>query len=422
MNIILIILIELLIICNNLCAGQLGSTAQLSTAANGALISIYQELEVEPRIDTLSIQFQYGIPSLTITSTLLNGGTATTSNSEAVLATSGTAGAVAGLQSKSSVQYRSGHQADAYFTVAFTGAIAANTKQYIGILDSNNGFGIGYNGTSFGIVIRNNGTDSFIAQSNFNGDKINGTGSSGFNYNSTLLNVFHIAYGWLGASIIQFQVMSNSGSWITFHTIQYPNSAAVPSIANALLPLSAQVYDPSGGNNLQLKTASWNTGIVGIQSNVASRFFGVNNTLTLSAANKELHILTIQNRSTFNSKPNEMNIQLQRYYGGTPNNISNTGPGNLIMNIYKNATVTGTSFSSVNSNSIASYSTAGLYTVGTGTKVITQVIYNRIWNPEFLDLTNMNILVYPGETLTVTLIDFGSAESVIGGINWAELF
>ena len=419
MNIIVILLTTLSTICNNLCASQLSNTTQFSSVANSVLISMYQELEVEPRLDALSVQFQYGIPSLTITTTLLNGGTATTSNSEAVLATSGTAGAVAGLQSKTNVQYRSGHQADAYFTAAFTGTIAANTKQYIGALDSNNGFGVGYNGTTFGIVVRNNGTDSFISQNSFNGDKINGTGSSGFNYNSTLLNVFHIAYGWLGASIIQFQVMNSAGSWVTFHTINYPNSSGTPSIANALLPISAQVYDPSGGHSLQLKTASWNMNIVGVQSNVANRFFGVNNTATIPL-NTETLILTIQNPNIYNSSPNKMNVQLQRYYALITNSATPTNP--MIMNIYKNATVTGTSFSSVNSSSLVYYSTAGTYSIGTGTLVISQMMSSRSFNPEFINTTNDNIIVYPGETLTVTIIDLVGSNPIIAGINWAELF
>lgn len=420
MNIIIIILITSLTIYNTIFAGLFGSITNQSTSSNLPFISIYNDLEVEPRLDALSMQFQYGIPSFLTTTTTLNGGTVTTSNSEAVLTTGGTAGAVAGLQTKTNLQYRSGHQADAYFTAAFTGTIAANTKQYIGILDSSNGFGIGYNGTSFGIVLRKNGTDTFTPQSSFNGDTLNGSGSSGFNYNSSLLNVFHIAYGWLGASIIQFQIMSSNGSWITFHTIQYPNSASTPSIANALLPISAQVYDPSGGHSLSLKTASWNMGIVGIQSNVANRFFGVNNTITIGTT--ESHLLTLRNNNTFNSVVNKMNLQLQRYYASLINNSNFVG---VIINIYKNATVTGTSFSSVNSSSIASFSTAGTYSAGTGTLVISQISNNRAWAlPEYLDLNSSNIILYPGETLTATItMPAGAASNiVIGGINWAELF
>jgi hypothetical protein len=415
MNILLFILL-LLSSGNHLFASQ------IDTTTNAPFVSMYGDLEAEPRLDALSVQFQYGIQSSVITSTLLNGGTATTSSSLAVLATSGTAGAVAGLQTKTNLQYRSGHQADAYFTVAFTGTIAANTKQYIGALDSNNGFGVGFNGTSFGIVVRKNGTDTFTAQSNFNGDKIDGTGSSGFNYNYTLLNVFHIAYGWLGASPIQFQVMSSSGSWITFHSIQYPNSAATPSIANALLPISAQVYDPSGGNSLQLKTASWNMDIVGIQSNVANRFFGIN--ATRESTTSELFTLMIKNSETFNGQPNRMNLQLQRYYECSVDDVNPSST--TIVYIYKNATVTGTSFSSVNSNSVVSYSTAGTYSAGTGTLLIAQTLVPFGNQPEFIDITNFNFLVYPGETITITTRYAGGIfdpkPDIMCGLNWAELF
>lgn len=391
--------------------------ASFNVSTNAPFISMYGDLEVEPRVDDLSIQFQYGIPSIILTSTTLNGGVVTTNNSEAVLITSGTAGAVAGLQTKTNLQYCPGHQADAYFTVAFTGAIAAGAKQYIGALDSSNGFGVGFNGTTFGLVVRNNGADTFIPQSSFNGDILNGTGSSVFNYNPTLLNVFHIAYGWLGASVIQFQVMASNGEWITFHTIQYPNSATIPSIANALLPMSAQVYDTNGGNVLQLETASWNMGIVGIQSNIANRLFGVTNTAALSGTS-ESHVLTIQNQNSFNGQPNKINIQLQRYYA----TINPSLLTSFIINVRKNAVITGTSFSSVDSSSVVAYSSAGTYTAGTGTLISTQIQNDRGFNTRFINTANNNFLLYPGETLTITVTNPGSGGSAIGGFNWAELF
>jgi hypothetical protein len=159
-------------------------------------------------------------------------------------------------------------------------------------------------------------------------------------------------------------------------------------------------------------------GIVGIQSNVANRFFGINNTksVTLSV---ETHMLTIQNGTTFNGQPNTMNLQLQRYYSSS---ISATTNRPVILNIYKNATVTGTSFSSVNSNSITQYSTAGTYSSGTGILLVIQFLWTRAFNPTYIDLVNNNFTVYPGETLTVTIIDYSGNDTIIAGLNWAELF
>jgi hypothetical protein len=216
--------------------------------------------------------------------------------------------------------------------------------------------------------------------------------------------------------------MSSSGSWITFHSIQYPNSAATPSIANALLPISAQVYDPSGGNSLQLKTASWNMDIVGIQSNVANRFFGIN--ATRESTTSELFTLMIKNSETFNGQPNRMNLQLQRYYECSVDDVNPSST--TIVYIYKNATVTGTSFSSVNSNSVVSYSTAGTYSAGTGTLLIAQTLVPFGNQPEFIDITNFNFLVDPGETITITTRYAGGIfdpkPDIMCGLNWAELF
>ncbi len=388
-------------------------------SSNTPFVSLYGVTEREPNLDALSTQFQYGIPSLILTSTTVNGGTITNANSNALLNTSGTAGAVAGLQSKASLEYISGHEGYAYFTAAFTGAIANNTQQYIGILDSNNGFGVGFNGTSFGVVRRSNGVDTFTSQANFNGDTLNGTGASQFTYNPAMLNVFRIAYGWLGASIIKFQIMGTYGNWITFHTIQYPNTASVPSIGNPMLPMSAQVYDIAGGNNLQLQTAGWNMGVVTIQNNVGDRFFCVSNQTSIPVGT-ETHLLTLLNQNTYQSAPNKVSLQIVEYTGMVTS-VTTASP--IILRIYQNATVTGTSFSSVATGSVAAVSTTGTFSAGTGTLIaVTPLNSQGKFPPGYINPTTYNITANPGDTITVTAQLFATTQTVIGSIAWMEGF
>lgn len=399
---------------------SLGSSfAQTNTSNNQYFVSIFGVKEAEPRYDDLSIQFQYGIPNTILTTTLVNGGTTTTANSEAILSTSGTAGSVAGIESFTSLRYVTGHEAEALFTAAFTGAFANNTQQYLGIIDNNDGFAVGFKGTSFGIIVRRNGTDTFIAQSSFNGDKLNGTGPSGFLYNPANLNVFRIVYGWLGASVIKFYIMNSNGNWILFHVIQQPNSSPIPSITNAFLPMGAQVFDPAGGSNLTLRTASWNMAIVDVNDKVGNRAFIVTNAKAIPLAT-ETHLLTIKNQNSFQSIQNQINLTFAAY---TIGQTSGTGVP-MIVRIYKNATVTGTSFSPVNATtSVTAFSTAGTYVAGTGTLYLVEPFSGLSSGKSLVIPPSIyNIVAYPGDTLTMTVQLPGGSVSVIGGIEWTEGF
>ncbi len=395
------------------------SFAQTNTTNNQAFISVFGVKEAEPRYDDLSIQFQYGIPNTILTTTLVNGGTATTANSEAILSTSGTAGSTAGVESFTSLRYVTGHESEIYFTAAFTGSFAANTQQYLGIIDNTNGFAVGFKGTSFGIILRKNGTDTFVSQSNFNGDRLNGTGPSGFLYRPANLNVFRIVYGWLGSAAIKFYIMNNNGNWILFHVIEQPNTAPTPSINNAFLPMGAQVFDPIGGNNLTLRTASWNMSIVNVNDKIGNRAFLVTNAKTIPLAT-ETHLLTIRNQNTFQSIQNQINLTYATY------TIGQTSGGGvpMIVRIYKNATVTGTSFSAVNANtSVTSYSTAGTYVAGTGTLYLVAPFSGlSSGKSPVIPPSIYNIVAYPGDSLTMTVQLPGSSVNVIGGIEWTEGF
>lgn len=70
--------------------------------------------------------------------------------------------------------------------------------QLMGVGDDLDGFFFGYNGSSFGILRRQNGTDNWIPQSAWNNDTFDGNGRSGVALNATQGNVYSIQYQWLG--------------------------------------------------------------------------------------------------------------------------------------------------------------------------------------------------------------------------------
>lgn len=386
------------------------------TTQNQPFTTIYGTQLIENRIDNISLQFQYGIPP-TVTAYTQGGGTVTTANSVATLSTAASAGSIAQLQTKNTIVYRPGHEAYAYFTVAFTGSFTATSSQFIGPIDYSDGFAVGFNGSTFGITYRSNTINTFIPQSQFNGDKLDGTGPSGFVYTPAFLNVFRIGYGAAGASIITFQIMNSFGTWITFHTLNFVNNLSIPAITQPFLPITARVENITGTSVLSMKTVSWNGGIIGSPNNSSFRYF--QNTTTNTTINgTNIFILTLRNKTTFNNLPNKIQVSIVGFGGG------NNGSDNKfsIISLIRNGTLSGTSFTDIDSNnSVMEISTTGSVSGGT-----------LVWtNPSGLDgdasyiqlfpNQTYNIILLPGDTLTIVGTSIAST-SVDVNTAWEEQF
>ncbi len=383
-----------------------------TTNSNTVFNSLYNSLIADYSNDNINISFQYGIPNTIMNTYTQGGATVTNQNSMAIL-TSGSTSSIAELQTKNVITYRSGHEAYAYFSVAFTGSFAATSSQFIGPIDYQNGFAIGFDGPTFGVTRRSNTINTFTPQSQFNGDKLDGTGTSQFTYNPAALNLFRIAYGYLGGSIVKFQILTAYNNWVTFHTINYPNTSATPLILQPFLPVTARVENLSGTSILKLQTASWKAGIVAEPNSNSYRYFQFNSAVT-TASTAETHVFTLQNPLIFNNQPNKIIVRL-------------TGIGGGIINgdytVIKNATVSGTSFVDVSAgDSVLKVSTAGTFSVGTGTDlfVYATLTLSLGFGPFFFTNNPFSILLFPGETLTLTTQ--GSASSQTGLLMWEEQF
>lgn len=386
-------------------------------------VSVFGDKIYSPREDYTQKAFQYGIPDVATASTTVGNGFVTTFTSMAVVRTSGKAGDIAQVQSNSVLRYRPGHEGVAFFTAAFTGgAGGTGTRQLIGIWDDANGFAVGKLATTFGINVRTDTTDTFIGQANFNRDTVDGSGPSGFNLDTTKLNVFRISYGWLGAANIKFYVLSTNGVWIEFHNILQPGRSSAPSIQDPVLPIRAQVSDPNGGNVLELRTASWNTAVIGSKTTASHRYFSISRRISVTGALTDRHIVTIRNKTTYQGKTNHTQLRIAAIGGGSLKNSAFA----VITKLIKNATVSGTVFTDVNgSNSIVEYSIAGTYTVGTGQTEFTLPTFNTGGGTvtRFIPQNDYNIILLPGETATITGMTFNAlGDTMIGSVSWDEQF
>ncbi len=83
--------------------------------------------------------------------------------------------------------------------------------------------------------------DLKVPQSQFNYDKINGTGSSGFNIDITKMQMYAMQYSWYGAGFIDFMIRGPLGEFITVHRFTNNNVNTEAYMRSGNLPTRYEV-------------------------------------------------------------------------------------------------------------------------------------------------------------------------------------
>jgi len=174
-----------------------------------------------------------------------NGGTVSyTANKSTVnLNVVETAGSKTIRQSKRVMSYQPGKSLLIFNTFVMNEPIA-NLKQKVGLFDANNGIFFTADGTTLKIVRRTytSGTavDTEVSQSSWNGDKLNGTGASGFTLSADKSNILFIDIEWLGVGSVRVGFVIN-GQLITAHTFNNANSLTTVYMQTANLPIRYEI-------------------------------------------------------------------------------------------------------------------------------------------------------------------------------------
>lgn len=401
-----------------------GVKIQQSTPAGSSVtpfVSTFGELAVAPKNDSFYMMFQYNVPTDLITSTTSGSGTIVSTPPFAVLTSSTNGTGTAQIEGKKRLRYLPAHEGYAYFTAVFTTGVA-NTTQYIGLIDDNDGWAIGYNGTAFSVFWKRGGSNVSgypLASTSFNLDKLDGTGLSKITIDPTKNNVYRISYGWLGSAPIVFEILRNDGIWFPFHMIKFPNTYTTTSTNSSILPLRAYASATGAASDVVLKTASMVCGVLGANTAQPRAFqYYPGDLATTGGAGNNKYLFTIKNSTTFpigGAITNKVDTRLH-YIG-----FSNKGSTWVTLRLLKNATLSGTSYSNIDStNSCMQYSTAGSYTSG-GTEVFVMPLAQLGQELLFLTPNDVEIVLYPGDTITF-LADVGGNTTVNISVYWRELY
>lgn len=124
------------------------------------------------------------------------------------------------------------------------GAAQANLRMRVGYFNTENGVFFERDGSALYMVRRTyvSGTavDTRVAQTDWNGDKLNGTGDSGFTLDLTKAQIFWEDFEWLGVGSVRCGFVID-GQTIVCHTFNNANNLTTVYMTTAILPVRYEV-------------------------------------------------------------------------------------------------------------------------------------------------------------------------------------
>ena len=150
-------------------------------------------------------------------------------------------------------KYRFDYRPGTSFVILITGVLnlsggGTDVERCLGYYDDNNGLFFYYNNGVFGVAYRSKVTDSVvtnkITQSNFNIDKMDGTGISGITLDFTKSLIFLIDFQWLSIGRVRWGV-EIEGKLYYIHYINHSNVENTAYMSTPNLPLRIEMITSS---------------------------------------------------------------------------------------------------------------------------------------------------------------------------------
>lgn len=288
----------------------------------------------------------------------------------------------------------------------------------------------GYSGITFGIWYNKGGTPSHIPQTTWNVDKMDGAGGatnpSGMLLNPTKGNVYQIKYQYLGFGAIFFYIEDQAkGGFTPVHVINYANLNTTPNVIQPSFNYVMRAEnDGTTATAISVSGATAALFVEGMIQQTGLTYGRDNNKSTVTT---ETNIVSIRNCTTYNTFVNRAQMRLRQisFCSNTGGAVSGVVTFRLVLGTTlggspafttTNGTTANNGVTITNGLSISSYDTAGTTVTG-GT-----IIYNgvaAVGGSSSIDITDLNLILAPGETLTLSITSTQSA-TVGAGITWTE--
>jgi len=380
-------------------------------AGNTGLNTVIGESIVGEITDDFNVMFEYNVGTYDTDRIVTGTGSITHADAKAQMRTGAGIGSTT-LSSKDPLNYRTGHQVNAEGTGVFA-IPQVGVTQKIGLgNDVETLAAFGYDGLVWGIWLQTIEDGKIhIPRSQFNGDKVDGSGESGFTLNPQAENLYKIFYGWYGVLPIVWAVHVKGTGYVMLNTYDMSNEDNTPHLSNPSIPFITKIERLSGsGGDMALETSSWRGGIIGkrAESSLSNRKFLIKTVKTISGVN--VPIYSIKNNATFQGKVNHVVVSLATF------TASSEGTKQVEVDLYIGGVLTGGIWNAIDvENSVVDYNnTATSYTPPTmliGGTVLGKVDRARI----NLNQGDVRIPVYPGQELHIVGVTANASDFILYG-------
>lgn len=240
-------------------------------------------------------------------------------------------------------------------------AAHANVRCRVGYFSAENGVFLERNGTAVRFVRRTytsgSVVDNVVEQASWNGDKLDGTGASGFTIDLTKSHILWQDFEWLGVGSVRIGFVIN-GKFIVCHTFHHANNLALVYITTAILPIRYEITntDATDGSRAFKQICSTVISEGGYEKKVALQ------TARMTAYNAGVGTTLVPLLSIRLDTARPDAVVIPDGYTVLPSASAAT---TFEIQLVKNATLTGASWAQTTSNNVEYDTTATAITGGT---------------------------------------------------------
>ena len=281
-------------------------------------LTIFNEQQVALRTSQMNFKPTWGVTTYRYKKTITGtGATAGETNGEFRLQTGTTTTNVTSIETNQRGQYQAGAMGQA--GIGFRIPIAPISTQYArwGYSDFTNGFYFGYDATGLYVAYVTGGVETKVYQSNWNEDKLNGTGVSGLILTPSNGGISQIDFTWYGYGDIKFSfLIFNTNTLKTqkviAHTIKINSSV---SIIDPNQPLKFEVGNGvSSTTDFSLYIGGHQFSIIDGNSVPQKRLISELLTNYTTATNVLWQpLISFRKKATFNSRANSVDVSLEDF-------------------------------------------------------------------------------------------------------------
>lgn len=393
-------------------------------------LDAFSRLRISEVVTLFDSQQTYGDSALMWENSAAGTGSASNAlnTSSVLLNTGGTAsGARLYRQTKAYMRYQPGKSMMIFETFVFAPA-QTNLRQRSGYFDTNNGYYLEQTGSAINLVERSFITGSvvntIIPQASWNIDTLNGSGPSGVTLDLTKAQIFVIDLQWLGVGRVRLGFNMN-GFVYYVHQFIHANQVSSAYITSACLPCRAEI------ENIGITSTS--ASLTQICATVGSEA-GISNELGLQfSANTGVTSISVGTGSI-------VPILSIRASTTGPNSVVNRGQilpkeyttfvssaGSIFYQLLLNPTLTGASFSAVNSTYSLAQADVSATALSGGVVLDSGYATGSTKLPITAELLRKQALVYAQlnstqDILTLAAQSLSGTQTCYGAITWQELY